>query len=141
MRRLVRSLMVVAAASCVVITLGCGEQRPTPPPGLNEIQLAGWQVYVDLDCATCHGLNREGKRSGPALAGLAEHWTTAQLASYLLDPDAMVRANPRLAYRAEKYAIGMPKVSGKSPGYADKAQIEQLGVLAEYLLVDIQSPE
>jgi hypothetical protein len=35
----------------------------------------------------------------------------------------------------------MPKVSGKTPGYADKAQSEQLGVLAEYLLVDIQSPE
>ena len=43
-----------------------------------------------------------------------------------------------LAYRAEKYAIGMPKVSGKSPGYAVTAQAEQLEALAEYKLVDIQ---
>jgi mono/diheme cytochrome c family protein len=133
--------MVVAAVSCVVITLGCGERQPTPPPGLNELQLAGWRAYVDLNCASCHGGAREGKRSGPALSGLADHWTADQLVNYLTDPDAMVKENPRLAYKAEKYAIGMPKVSGKSPGYADNAQIEQLSVLAEYLLVDIESPE
>jgi hypothetical protein len=133
--------MVVAAMSCVVVSLSCAERLPIPPSGLNEVQLAGWQVYVDLDCATCHGENREGKRSAPALTGLAKHWTAEQLARYLLDPDAMIRADPRLAYRAEKYAIGMPRVSGKSPGYADKAQTEQLGVLAEYLLVDIESPD
>jgi mono/diheme cytochrome c family protein len=132
---------VVGVGVPMAIAVGCGARQPTPPPGLDDVQLAGWQVYVDLNCASCHGEAREGKRSGPALIGLAEHWTVDDLVSYLTDPDAMVRANPRLAYKAEKYAIGMPKVSGKTPGYADKAQSEQLGVLAEYLLVDIQSPE
>jgi len=139
---LVRTLaVIVGVAGALTFGLGCGAQQPSPPPGLNEEQLAGWQVYVDLNCATCHGENREGKRSGPALTGLAAHWNAEQLTRYLLDPDAMIRANPRLAYKAEKYAIGMPKVSGKSPGYADKAQTEHLGVLAEYLLVDIRLPE
>jgi hypothetical protein len=50
----------------------------------------------------------------------------------------MVKANPRLAYKAEKYAIGMPKISGKSPGYSEKAAAERLRALAEYMLVDIQ---
>jgi hypothetical protein len=60
--------------------------------------------------------------------------------SYFTDPNAMVRANPRLASKAEQYAIGMPKVSGKSPGYAGKADEVTLGALADYVLVDIQSP-
>jgi mono/diheme cytochrome c family protein len=140
MRRLARSLAVVAGISGAAFALGCGASQPQPPPGLDETQLAGWQVYVDLNCAACHGENREGKRSGPNLTDLAEYWTTDRLVSYLTDPDALVRADPRLAYKAEKYAIGMPKVSGKSPGYADKAPTEQLRVLAEFLMVDVQSP-
>jgi hypothetical protein len=141
MSRLVRSIEAVAGiAFMLAMTAGCGARKSGPPPGLNDVQLAGWQVYVDLDRATCHGENREGKRSGPTLSDLADKWTAAQLVSYLTDPDEMVRKNPRLAYKAEKYAIGMPKVSGKSPGYADKVPDEQLEVLAEYLLFDIQAP-
>ena len=141
MKHVLRSMMgLVGIGVLMAIGVGCRSRQPTPPPGLNEVQLAGWQVYVDLKCATCHGEAREGQRSGPALTGLADHWTADQMVSYLLDPDAMITSNPRLAYKAEKYAIGMPKVSGKSPGYADKTQSEQLGVLAEYLLADIESP-
>jgi hypothetical protein len=58
--------------------------------------------------------------------------------SYFADPDAVVKANPRLAYKAEKYAIAMPAVSGKAPGYGDKATPEALAALAEYMLVDIE---
>jgi hypothetical protein len=50
----------------------------------------------------------------------------------------MLKTNPRLACRAEKYGIGMPRVSGRSPGYAGKVSDENLEALAEYLLVDIQ---
>jgi mono/diheme cytochrome c family protein len=121
-----------------VIALSCGEREPTPPPGLDETQLVGWRAYVDLNCASCHGEAREGKRSGPELNGLAEYWTADQLVSYFADPDAMVKADPRLAYKAEKYAIAMPAVSGKAPGYGDKATPEALAALAEYVLVDIE---
>jgi len=58
--------------------------------------------------------------------------------SYLVDPDAMVRANPRLAYKAEQHALGMPSVSAKTPGYAERAGTDTLRALAEYLLVDIE---
>ena len=61
--------------------------------------------------------------------------------SYLIDPDAMVKKNPHLAYKAEQYAIGMTSASGKSPGYGGKARAEKLRALAEYLLVDIEKPE
>jgi mono/diheme cytochrome c family protein len=139
MRGSVRSIAVVIGIGCLLAILGaCGARQPTPPPGLNELQLAGWQAYVDLKCASCHGEDREGKRSGPALIGMAEYWSADQLVSYLRDPGAMVEANPRLAYKAEKYAIGMPKFSGKLPGYSEEAHAERLRALAEYMLVDIQ---
>jgi hypothetical protein len=130
----------VAVASSVLVVLGCGDGQPTPPPGLDEVQLTGWRAYVDLKCGDCHGVNREGKRTGPPLTGLAEHWSADRLVDYLEDPDAMIVTDKKLAYRAEKYAIGMPKVSGKSPGYAEKAAAERLQALAEYLLVDIETP-
>lgn len=132
------AVAVAAICGLVVVALSCGQSKPTPPPGLTEAQLAGWQAYVDLDCASCHGESREGKRSGPPLTGLAEHWSAEQLARYLADPDAAVRATPRLAYKAEQYAIAMPAVSGKSPGYAGKVNEETLAALAEYMLVDIR---
>lgn len=124
--------------SLVAFALGCGAVQPTPPPGLDEVQLAGWQAYIDLNCASCHGDNREGQRSGPPLVGLSKHWTVDSLVDYLTDPDAVVKANPRLAYKAEKYAIGMPSASGKSPGYGGKARAEKLRALAEYMLVDLK---
>ncbi len=126
-------------AAVLSLALGCGERAPTPPPGLNEAQLAGWQAYVDLKCESCHGENREGKRSGPPLTGLAEHWTAGEVVRYLSDPEAMVKANPVLAYKAERYATSMPAISGKAPGYADKATPETLAALAEYVLVDVST--
>jgi len=136
MRCSVRHLAGAAGIVLAAWTLGCGAGGPQPPPGLDEVQLAGWRAYLDLNCASCHGERREGRKAGPPLSGLARNWTAEELVSYLLDPDAMVRANPRLAYRAEQYAIGMPKVSGKTPGYADRAGEETLRALAGYLLVD-----
>jgi hypothetical protein len=133
-----RSIATVLVIGVLAIALGCGARQPTPPPGLNETQMAGWKAYIDLNCGSCHGDAREGQRSGPALTGLADHWTADQLVGYLTDPDAAVKASPRLAYKAERYAIGMPSASGKSPGYADKAHTEKLRVIAEYMLVDIQ---
>jgi mono/diheme cytochrome c family protein len=122
------------------VVAGCGSPPPTPPPGLDEVQLAGWQAYIDLNCAACHGENREGQRSGPKLLGLDRHWDADKLVSYLTDPDAMVTTDKRLAYKAEQYAIGMPAASGKSPGYAAEAREEKLQALAEYLMVDVRQP-
>ena len=129
---------VVGIVGLAAVAFGCGSGQPTPPPGLDETQLAGWQAYIDLGCGKCHGDAREGQRSGPALEDLERYWTAEQLVRYLSDPDAVVDANPRLRYKAEKYAIGMPAASGKSPGYAAKAREEKLRNLAEYLLVDVQ---
>lgn len=141
MNRCLRSFGYLVAGCTLIIAVGCASPEPEPPPGLNDVQLAGWQAYVDLNCAACHGEHREGRRSGPPLVGLVERWTGDQLVSYLSDPDAMIATNPQLAYKAEQYALGMPKVSGKSPGYADKALPDKLGMLAEYLLVDIAQPD
>lgn len=128
------SRYVVAAVgigALIALAVSCGESKPTPPPGLSDSQLEGWNAYVTLNCGSCHGDQRQGKRSGPALAGLGEHWTEEQLVSYLGDPQAMIKTTPRLAFKSENYAIAMP-------GYADKADQETLNALAGYLLVDVE---
>ena len=141
MHRLVRSIAVVAGMGCsIVIAQGCGG-TPTPPPGLTETQLAGWQEYVELDCAKCHGDYREGTRTAPPLADLADHWDADKLVSYLTDPNAMLDKDPHLLRLAEKYSLRMPPVSAKAPGYIDKARAEQLDNLARYLLVNIEQPD
>lgn len=131
MKSVLRCLVVVGIGTVVVLAGGCGEAKPTPPPGLPDAYIAGWQVYTDLNCASCHGDLREGKRSGPVLTGLDTHWTQDQLIEYVKFPEAMVKSNPRLAYKSENYAIAMP-------GYADKADDAQLGALADYLLHDLE---
>ena len=130
MSRLSRYLVVMAAIGLVAaLALSCGESKPTPPPGLSETQMVGWQAYVSLNCGSCHGDDREGKRSGPVLAELDTHWTPDELVRYLGDPPAMIKTIPRLAYKAENYPIAMP-------AYADKADAAALQALADYLLVD-----
>jgi cytochrome c553 len=123
-------LVVVAgciAAAAMLVGCGAGEERPDP--GLSAQAQRGWQAYQTLGCGSCHGDHREGKRSGPVLAGLADHWTQASLMTYLRDPPAMIKTTPRLAYKAEQYPIAMPT-------YGDKADEATLAALAAYLLTD-----
>jgi cytochrome c553 len=108
---------------------GCGAGAEEPGSGLSAEAERGWQTYKTLGCGSCHGDHREGKRSGPVLAGLADHWTQASLMTYLKDPPAMIKTTPRLAYKAEQYPIAMPT-------YGDKADEATLGALAAYLLTD-----
>ena len=93
---------------------------------VDESVRAGRQVYEQLDCASCHGVQLEGKRSAPPLEGLTQYWTEQQLVRYLADPASVVKETPRLAYRLEQYPIAMP-------GYADAGD-EALRELARYLL-------
>jgi cytochrome c553 len=109
--------------------VGCGAGEERPEPGMSTEARQGWQAYQSLGCGSCHGDHREGKRSGPVLAGLADHWTQPSLATYLKDPPAMIKATPRLAYKAEQYPIAMPT-------YGDKADEATLAALAAYLLTD-----
>jgi cytochrome c2 len=123
---------IVAAVGCIAALAalaGCGAGGERPDPGLSAGAQQGWQAYQTLGCGSCHGDHREGKRSGPVLAGLADHWTPESLATYLKDPPAMIKTTPRLAYKAEQYPIAMPS-------FGDKADEATLAALAAYLLAD-----
>ncbi len=123
---------LVVVVGCIVaaaILVGCGAGGERPDPGLSAEAHQGWQAYQTLGCGSCHGDHREGKRSGPVLAGLADHWTPESLATYLKDPPAMMKTTPRLAYKAEQYPIAMPS-------FGDKADGATLSALAAYLLID-----
>ncbi|MEJ2483666.1 MAG: hypothetical protein P8049_11290, partial [Gemmatimonadota bacterium] len=79
--------------------------------------------------------------TAPPLADLADHWDADKLVSYLTDPNAMLGKDPHLLRLAEKYSLRMPPVSAKAPGYSDTAREEQLDNLAQYLLVNIETPD
>lgn len=109
---------VVVAAVVGVTLAACGASGPAP--GTPEA------LYADLGCAKCHGENREGQRSGPALKALADRWTEEGLLEYLNDPKAVMEHKPRLKYMAENYPIIMPAYSHTSE--------EDLRKLAQFIL-------
>ena len=118
-----------AAAAClaaVAATLACGA-ADQPPPDLSAEAQQGWRAYRTLGCAPCPGDGLEGKRSGPALTDIDDHWTVESMVTYLKDPAEMVKTTPRLAYKAEQYPIDMP-------AFGDKADEPTLAALASYLL-------
>ena len=138
MERTARGLWRCGAVGLLmVVAWGCGGE-PEPPAKLDPSLLHGWRAYVALDCARCHGENREGTRTAPPLVGLAEHWTAEELVSYFQDPNAMVKTDARLNRLAGRYTVQMPPVSAKAPGYSDRDR--QLEELAKYMLVDIPGP-
>lgn len=96
----------------------CGPAAP--PVGSPEA------LYVDLGCAKCHGDDRQGQRSGPALIKIADHWNEEELLEYLKSPRTFVESNPRLSYLDEQYPIAMPAYAT-----TDEADLRKL---AEYIL-------
>jgi mono/diheme cytochrome c family protein len=123
------AVAVVIGGAGLAVLASCGAGADRQPAGLSAEVEVGRQAYQSLDCGSCHGDHREGKRSGPALTGLAAHWAQESLVSYLEDPPAMIRATPRLAYKAEQYPIAMPS-------FGDQAGDDTLRALAAYLLTD-----
>ena len=109
----------IAVGAVAVLTLAaCGASGPKA--GTPEA------LYVDLGCAKCHGDSREGRRSGPPLVKIIDHWDEASLLEYLKSPKAFVESNPRLSYLDEQYPIAMP-------AYPDTNE-EDLRKLAQYIL-------
>lgn len=88
------------AAAVVLVAGGCGSaSRPEagPAPAANEI-------FVKLECGTCHGANREGTEQAPPLVGLSERWDEASLVAFLKDPQP---DDSHIAYREEPYPVQM----------------------------------
>jgi cytochrome c2 len=122
-----RCVMAMGCLAVLAVVVGCGAGADKPPEGLSPEAQQGWRAYRTLGCAPCHGDRLEGKRSGPALTDIQDHWTHESLVTYLKDPPAMVKTTPRLAYKAEQYPIAMP-------AFGDKADDATLNDMAVYLL-------
>ena len=105
-------------ALTVLVFAACGVSGPAP--GTPEA------LYIDLGCAKCHGVDRQGQRSGPPLNALADRWQEESLLEYFNDPKAVMESNPRLKYMAENFPIVMP-------GYPDTNE-DDLRRLAQFIL-------
>jgi protein SCO1/2 len=71
--------------------------------------LSSGQYLFSTKCSTCHGLG-DGAKIGPDLAGVTTTRTRAWLASYIADPQAMLkRGDPIAKALSAKYgAVSMP---------------------------------
>jgi cytochrome c2 len=103
------------ALPAILVLASCGASAPEPGSPAAS--------YIDLGCAKCHGPAREGKRSGPPLVKLEDHWDEEGLMQYLRDPKTFVEANPRLSYMDEQYPIAMPAFA-----HTDDDQLRELAV-------------
>ena len=112
--RIIYALFAVALPAILVLG-SCGPAAPEP--GTPEAS------YIDLGCAKCHGPAREGRRSGPPLVKIEDHWDEASLMQYLRDPKTFVEANPRLSYMDEQYPIAMPPFAN-----TDEEQLRELAI-------------
>ena len=63
---------------------------------------------------------------GPTLRGLKAHWTRAQIAQYLEDPQGFAAKDPRLVQQGKTYFQPMPTYKQLKPAERES--------LAEFLL-------
>ncbi len=116
-----RSFAVLLLAA--LVALGACSAPPTP----NTAKLDPGELAYRADaCSGCHGSAGQGGATGPALVGLARHWTEDSLVAFLKDPYPVMERDARLRTMKERYGIGMPP--------AQTTNEEKLRQLARWLL-------
>ncbi len=74
--------------------------------------LDGAALFKQQNCVQCHGPDGSGTNLGPTLHGKKVFWTREKLASYLSDPQAVIRGDARLEAQAGQYMLPMVKFVG-----------------------------
>jgi mono/diheme cytochrome c family protein len=111
MQRVVFSALTLAG---VIVALSCSS-------GSDESQ-APATLFAAKGCAGCHGADRQGTATAPALENLQRHWDEASLAAYLRDPKAVRAKVPRLQYQNGEYPAEMPAIKGSDDEIAQLAK-------------------
>jgi cytochrome c553 len=113
----------VLGAAFALLVLACGSAG-VPAEEAERVR-RGRDVYSFEGCTSCHGRERQGTRSAPALAALRRHWSAAELTRYLRHPGAYPR-DRRLQRLAERFPAEMAGLPA--------AEAERLRDLVAYLL-------
>ncbi|HPS77498.1 MAG TPA: c-type cytochrome [Thermoanaerobaculaceae bacterium] len=122
-RAILACLPVVACLALVACGLSEEEQGRQ-----DEVRREGVQLFAAESCGACHGAERQGSATGPALSGLGRHWTEDTLVAFLRAPATAVVSDSRLEKLARRYPAQMAGLPGASE--------EKLRALARYLLLD-----
>lgn len=77
-------ILVLSIALLLSILVGCAKNQP--PPGLNELQVKGWETFENKWCYSCHVIKDKGGKIGPELTYLARKRDKEWLKKYLQDP-------------------------------------------------------
>jgi cytochrome c2 len=104
---------LVLGTAAVLAALACG--RSGVPPGEAERVRRGREVYSFEGCTSCHGRERQGTRSAPALAALRRHWSADELTRYLRHPGAYPK-DRRMQRIAERFPAEMAGLPATDPG-------------------------
>lgn len=89
----------LAAAGLALAACSKAPKSSAPPDGA--------ALFVGQNCSVCHGPDGAGTKLGPTLRGKQPFWTREKLATYLRDPQALIRADERLKTQAEQYSLPM----------------------------------
>jgi hypothetical protein len=95
-------------AAAMALGLGCARapESSSPSPAVLARATA---LYDEWQCSTCHGADRRGTDSAPAIDVLGRHWNVDTLARYIRDPEPYRTADARLGEIAARYPMVMPE--------------------------------
>jgi len=120
--------VAVAVVACCAAAGQTGCSPSTDSPEVAQLRRQGEALYDRFACGSCHGDDRQGKRTAPPLLDLARHWDEPSMAAYLSAPSAVTAASSRLRFLSEQYIADMPHPPGASEA--------EVATLAAIMLVD-----
>ena len=91
------------------------------PADATESSQKGEVLYKQLECKTCHAINKTGGDVGPPLDGIGAKRSRAFLIGHITDPEAHAKNLPK----EHPHGVTMPATS---------ATAEQIGQMVDYLL-------
>jgi len=89
-------------------------------------ELTAEELIANFGCTTCHGLDLNGTRQGPALKDISQKFGRGELIAYLRNPNSFTGSE-----RFQKYREQFPGVI--MPNYGNK-DVKDLGRITDYLL-------
>lgn len=88
--------------------------------------LTAEELITNFGCVSCHGVDLNGTKKGPALKNISEKFARGELIAYLRNPNSFMGLERFLKYKEQFPGIVMPNFGNKD--------VKDLSKIADYLL-------